>query len=541
MFDLLFTDARIVDGSGAPYFHGDLGVVGDRVAAVGRLSGQLARRTVPAAGRVLSPGFIDIHSHSDASYLINPLGESKVRQGVTLEVVGQCGWSLAPLEGTAVEEIKKDLEADEGVEIRWRTLGEYLGCLEEARPSVNLAVVAGHGTIRGAAVGYEDRAPTAAEAERMRLLLRQALAEGAWGLSTGLIYPPGSYATTGEIIDLARELVPVGGVYFTHVRDEGARLLEAVVEAIQIGQEAGVPVQIAHHKAGGEENWGRVKDSLRLIEEARARGVDVTCDQYPYTASSTGLSTILPRWAHDGGSERLLARLRDPTTRQRLAAECAANGDSWGGWDKLLISSVRTEANKKYEGKSLAEIARERGQEPVEAALDLLLEEELAVGMVRFGMNEEDVRTVMRHPWVMVASDGSALAPYGRLARGKPHPRNYGTFARVLGRYVREQGVLRLETAICKMTGLPAWRLRLWDRGLLRPGCHADLVLFDPERVGDRATFADPHRYPDGIDMVVVNGTVTVEGGHHTGARAGRVLRRGGSLVGARPSRTATA
>jgi len=530
MFDLLIVDARIVDGTGAPYFYGDVGVVGDRIAAVGRLSGQLARRTVVAAGRVLTPGFIDIHSHSDVSYLINPLGESKVRQGVTLEVAGQCGWSVAPLEGAAVEEIRKDLEAEDGVEIRWRTMGEYLACLEEARPSVNLAVVAGHGTIRGSAMGYDDRPPTAEEARRMRLLLRQALAEGAFGLSTGLIYPPGSYATTEEIIDLARELVPAGGIYFTHMRNEGARLLEAVAEAIRIGEEAGVPVHIAHHKVGGEKNWGKVKDSLRMIEEARARGVDVTCDQYPYTASSTGLASIVPQWAHDGGSEKLLARLRDPDTRRRLAAECVDAEDPWSGWDKLLISSVRTEANKKYEGKNLAEIARERGQDPIEAAFDLLIEEELAVGMVRFGMSEEDVRTVMQHPWVMVGSDGSALAPYGRLGRGKPHPRNYGTFARVLGRYVREEKVLGLEMAVRKMTGLPAWRLRLWDRGLLRLGFYADLVLFDPDRVVDRATFTDPHRYPDGVDLVVVNGTVTVDGGEHTGARAGRVLRRGGGL-----------
>jgi len=527
MYDLLIMDARIVDGTGAPYFYGDLGVSGDRITAVGRLSGQLARRTVVAEGRVLAPGFIDIHSHSDASYMINPLGESKVRQGVTLEVMGQCGWSLAPLEGPAVDEIKKDLEAEDEVEIRWRTMGEYLACLEEAGPSVNLAVVAGHGTIRGSAMGYDDRPPSEEEARRMRLLLRQALAEGAFGLSTGLIYPPGSYAATEEIIDLARELARAGGVYFTHMRNEGACLLEAVAEAIRIGEEAGVPVQIAHHKVGGEKNWGKVKESLRMIEEARARGVDVTGDQYPYTASSTGLASIVPQWAHDGGSEKLLERLRDPATRRRLVAECVDGQDSWSGWDKLLISSVKTEANKKYEGKSLTEVARERGQDPVEAAFDLLIEEELAVGMVRFGMSEEDVRTVMQHPWVMVGSDGSALAPYGRLGRGKPHPRNYGTFPRVLGRYVREEKVLGLEMAVRKMTGLPAWRLRLWDRGLLRPGCHADVVLFDPDRVVDRATFTDPHQYPDGIDLVVVNGTVTVEYGEHTGARAGRVLRRG--------------
>ncbi|HHY93847.1 MAG TPA: amidohydrolase family protein [Firmicutes bacterium] len=289
-----------------------------------------------------------------------------------------------------------------------------------------------------------------------------------------------------------------------------------------------MPVEIAHHKAGGEKNWGKVRDSLRLIADARAQGVDVTADQYPYTASSTGLSSIVPQWAHDGGSEKLLGRLRDPETRTRLQRECEQAEDPWSSWDRLLISSVKTEANRKFEGKDLAQIARERGQDPVTAAFDLLVEEELAVGMVRFGMSEDDVKLVMSHPWVMVGSDGSALAPYGRLGKGKPHPRNYGTFPRVLGNYVREEKVLPLERAVAKMTGMPAWRLRLWDRGLLRPGYRADLVVFDPDRIADRATFTDPHQYPQGIDLVVINGQVTVEAGEHTGARAGQVLRRPG-------------
>lgn len=528
MYDLLVRGGRIVDGTGAPYFHGDVGVVEGIISAVGDLGGSLARRTVMAEGRVVTPGFIDIHSHSDSSYFVNPLGESKVRQGVTLEVMGQCGWSLAPVGGPAVAELEKELAEEDGTEIRWRTMGEYLTCLEESRPSVNLAVLVGHGTLRGSVVGYEDRPPTADEIREMQRRLQQALGEGAFGYSTGLIYPPSSYARTEELVALARAMAPQGGIYFTHMRNEGERLLEAVTEAIRIGREGGVPVEIAHHKAGGEKNWGKVKDSLRLIADARTQGVDVTADQYPYTASSTGLSSIVPQWAHDGGSEKLLGRLRDPETRARLQRECEQAEDPWSSWDRLLISSVKTEANRKFEGKDLAQIARERGQDPVTAAFDLLIEEELAVGMVRFGMSEDDVKLVMSHPWVMVGSDGSALAPYGRLGKGKPHPRNYGTFPRVLGNYVREEKVLPLERAVAKMTGMPAWRLRLWDRGLLRPGYRADLVVFDPDRIADRATFTDPHQYPQGIDLVVINGQVTVEAGEHTGARAGQVLRRPG-------------
>jgi N-acyl-D-amino-acid deacylase len=522
MYDLLIKEARIVDGTGAPFFSGDLGVIGDHIAQVGRLKGK-ARRVVAAAGQVLAPGFIDIHSHSDSAYLVNPLGESKVRQGVTTEVMGQCGFSLAPVSGLAVDELQKELR-EYGLELSWRRMGEYLERLREVRPAVNLATVVGHGTIRGSVMSHEPRPPTGEELERMRRLLRDALAEGAFGLSTGLIYPPGAFAQTEELVALARELAPFGGIYFTHMRNEGDRLLEAIGEAVRIGEEAGVPVEIAHLKVGGEKNWGKGKEALSAIWEARGRGVDVTCDQYPYTATSTGLSSILPRWAHAGGPEQLLARLQDPETRACLAAECVPSQDAWSGWERVLISSVKTETNKKWEGKNLAEIAQGRAQTPIEAAFDLLVEEELKVDMIRFGLSEDDVRTIMRHPWVMVGSDGSALAPYGILGKGKPHPRNYGTFPRVLGHYVREEGVLGLETAVSKMTGLPAWRLGLWDRGLLRPGFWADLVLFDPERIRDMATFADPHRYPEGIELVVVNGVVTVEGGEHTGARAGQVL-----------------
>lgn len=519
MYDLLIKGARVVDGTGAPFFWGDLGVARGRIAGVGRLDGK-ARRVVRARGLVLAPGFIDIHSHSDIAYLVNPLGESKVRQGVTTEVIGQCGFSLAPVAGPAVKEIERKL-SEYGLELSWRGMGEYLERLREARPAVNLAPVAGHGTVRGSVLGYEPRPPTGEELDGMCRLLREALAEGAFGLSTGLIYPPGSFARTEELIALARELVPLGGIYFTHLRNEGGRLFEAIEEAVRIGEEAGVPVHIAHLKAGGEGNWGKGEEALSRVLQARARGVDVTCDQYPYTASSTGLVSILPDWAQAGGSEELLARLQDPGYRARLAAGCVVSD-----WERILISSVKTEANKRWEGNSLAEIARGRGKTPLEAALDLLVEEELQVDMIRFGLSEEDVRTIMRHPWVMVGSDGSALAPYGPLGRGKPHPRNYGTFPRVLGHYVREEGVLELEAAVHKMTGLPAWRLGLWARGLLRPGFWADLVLFDPEGIRDLATYTDPHRYPEGIELVVVNGVVTVEAGEHTGARAGQVLAR---------------
>lgn len=529
MFDVLILNGTIIDGSGRPAYKADVGIVGDRIAAIGQLAGREAGRILDAAGRYVTPGFIDMHSHSDEAAALNPRMESKIRQGVTLEVVGNCGESAAPLLGDAIKEKEKDL-ARYNYTLDWRSLEEYFNRLEAGGISNNLITLIGNGTIRAGVMGTAMRRPTEPEMAQMKALLSDCLAAGAWGLSSGLIYPPSNYADTAELIELSKVVARYGGIYATHIRNESTHLLEAVAEAITIGQEAGVSVEIAHHKAAGKANWGKVKESLAMIEEARARGIAVTCDQYPYIASSTGLSVIIPDWAHEGGKEALVQRLQDPATRQRIAQEIKTERPGWenvsleSGWHNILIAQARN--HRELEGKTTWDLAELWGKDPVEASMDLLIAEEGEVAVVIFSMCEEDVQTVMRAPFVMVGSDASAKAPYGPLSQGKPHPRAYGAFPRVLGRYVRELGLLSWEEAVHKMTGLPAAKLGLARRGLLKEGYYADMVVFDPTTVADTATFVEPHRYPVGIDYVLVNGVLTVEKGEHTGALAGRVLRQ---------------
>jgi len=522
--DILIKGAKVFDGTGAPWFRADVAVVNGKIRAVAPHLNDEAGVIIDGEGKALAPGFIDSHSHSDITLLINPKAESKIRQGVTTEVIGQCGSSAAPVSQLSLEEAKKSL-FDEEIDVTWRSMADYLSLLEKRGVAVNVVPTVGHGTIREAVVGYDDRRPTADELRQMKEFVAEAMEAGARAFTTGLIYPPGSYAETDELIELARVAAAHGGIYMSHIRNEEDGLLDAVAEAIEIGERGGLPVQISHHKAVGPTNWGRVKDSLAMIDAARARGLDVTVDQYPYVATSTGLSAIIPEWAHDGGTTKLLQRLKDGPTRAKIGLEVTRETEHRGGWDKILISSLRAEANRRYQGWTLDAIASDRRTDPWTTACDLIISEGGYVGMIRFGMSEDDVRTVIRHPAVMIGSDGSALAPYGRLGEGKPHPRNYGTFVRVLGKYAREEKVLTMSEAIRKMTGLPAARFGLWDRGLVRPGMAADLVLFDPETVAERASFTDPHQYPMGIDYVMVNGRVAVDPDGHTGTLAGRVLR----------------
>lgn len=530
MLDIVITGGMILDGSGQPAYRGDLGIQGDRIVAIGQLHAAEAARTLDASGRYVTPGFMDIHTHSDESVVLNRRMESKVHQGVTLEVGGNCGGSAAPLHGDAIAVEEKEL-GRYGYSLDWRRMDEYLARVESDGISNNFATLVGHGTLRTCAMGAAMRAPTRPEMDAMKALLAEAMKAGAWGLSTGLIYPPSSYAETSELVELATVSARLGGIYASHIRNEGPRLLEAVQEAISIGEQADLPVEIAHHKASGKQNWGRVKQSLPLIEAARARGVQVTCDQYPYVASSTGLSVIIPDWAHEGGTEQLVGRLKDPATRERIRQEVRAARPGWDDpatespWHGIVIASAIQ--HPELEGKTTWQIAQLWGTDPIEASLDLLIAEDGNVATVMFTMCEEDVQTVMRASFVMVGSDASAKAPYGPLSEGKPHPRAYGTFPRVLGRYVRELGVLTWEDAIRKMTSLPASKLGIPRRGLLAEGYFADVVVFDPTTIADTATFTQPHQFPVGIDYVIVNGAITVDHGQHTGALAGRVLRRG--------------
>jgi N-acyl-D-amino-acid deacylase len=522
-YDILIENGRILDGTGNPWFKADLGVLVDRIEAVGDLGGAGAARRIDARGHIVAPGFIDIHSHSDYNVLIDPRVESKVRQGVTTEVVGNCGSSAAPMneEVRAYRERYMRARLGDDFEFDWETMGDYLDLIDSTGASFNVAAVVGQGTIRQNVMGYEDREPTGSEMREMRRILAEALDDGAWGMSTGLIYTPSVYAKTEEIIELARVLGERGGVYFSHIRGEGETLLDAVREAVRIGEEAGVPVQIAHFKASGKPYWGRTVDSLRLVEEGRAGGVDVTFDQYPYIASSTGLSAYMPHWAQEGGSDRLLERLRDPETRARIRDD---PGAIYRDWSAIMIAAARNHPH--YEGKRVTEVAEMEGKEVYDAVFDLLLAEDAQVSVVSFGMSEEDVRRVMRSPYGMVGSDGSAVVPRGVLGEGKPHPRFYGTFPRVLGHYVRE-GVLTLQEAVRKMTSAPAQKLGLRNRGLLREGLRADITVFDPEKVRDEATFVDPHRFASGIPYVVVDGVLVVDRNEHTGELPGRALRRG--------------
>lgn len=498
-FDVLIVGGRVVDGTGAPWFRADIGIRGDRIEAVGPLEDARARLRLDARGLVVAPGFIDIHTHARRGIFHTPTAENYVRQGVTTLIEGQDGSSPLPL-------------------------GDFLRRVEALPPAVNFGMLAGQGTIREQIMGRENRRATAEEVERMKQLVREAMKDGAFGLSTGLFYVPGNYTPTEEIIELAREAGRFGGIHISHMRDEAAGILESVRETIRIGEEGGLPTQLTHHKIIGAKNWGLSRETLRLVEEARARGVDVTIDQYPYTASSTATSALIPQWAQAGGRKAMLARLRDPALRAKIRAEVVSRivHDRGGGHPKNVVLA-QCAFDPALAGRNLAELTEKRGrQATAENAAEVLLEIEERGGCqaVYHAIAEEDVERILRSPYTMIASDGE-IPVFGE---GAPHPRSYGTFARVLARYVRERRVLSLEEAVRKMTSLPAARLGLGDRGLIRPGMYADIAVFDPEKVQDRATFSQPHQYAEGFRHVLVNGKPVLLDGRITGERPGRVL-----------------
>ena len=526
--DLLIVNARLVDGTGAPARPAAVAVRDDQIVAVGDLPPGGAARTIDGSGLILAPGFVDMHAHSDRTLLVDPTAQSKVRQGVTTEVIGNCGMSPTPCLGPVAEEERARF-GNWGVDVTWRTMGEYLDRLADRGAGINVAALVGHGSVRKAAMGYDMRAPDAAELAAIRRLVAESMAGGAFGMSFGGIYPPSNYADTDELIEASREVAAAGGIYACHMRNERERLLEAVEESIRIGRESGAAVQISHHKASSPKVWGLVKESLKLIEAANAEGLDVSVDQYPYRASSTNLNAMMPSWAHEGGLGQLALRLDQPEQRARILADLRSETPSGTGANltphDILVASCRTD--RSLDGKTIAQIAEARGADPYEAILDILLENACDIGAIYFSMSEDDVRYVMRHPLMTVGSDSSSMVIGGKSAEGKPHPRTYGTFARILGEYVRDEGVLSLEEAIAKMTGRSAATLGLTDRGTVAAGKKADLVLFSAERVRETATYEHPHQYAEGIETVILNGRVVVDGGEHTGTLAGRVLRRG--------------
>ena len=529
MFDVIIKNGKVIDGAGNPWFKADVGINGQKISAIGRLSAEKASKIIDADGLVVSPGFIDMHSHSDLELLVNPKAESKIRQGITTEVIGNCGGSAAPLNDLMKAETRKteSLIEEAKLQLDWSTMKDYLNRLGRQGVAVNVIPLVGHANLRVCTMGFVDRSPTKTELEEMKKRLAQAMEEGAFGMSTGLIYPPGCYAETDELIELSRVVASYGGIYTSHIRDEGDKMLESVKEAIGIGGEAGIPVEISHHKAEGKANWGKVKESLKMIEDVRDRGIDVTCDVYPYVAASTVLSAELPHWAHEGGTEKLVQRLTDAETRDRLSREMREASPDRASlveddiWDFTQIARYKNHPD--LEGKTISEIAQTKHMDAFELVFDLLIDD-AAISIVRFLMCEDDVCTVLRHPVSMIGTDASAVAPHGVLGKGKPHPRSYGSFPRVLGKYVREERILTLENAIRKMTSLPAQKLGLRDRGIIREGMRADITIFNPETVTDRTTYQNPHQYPDGIEYVIVNGKIAVREREHTGELAGRVM-----------------
>ncbi len=529
MLDILIQNALIVDGSGRPAYPADVGVSGDRIAVIGRSLEQQALRVIDARGLCCSPGFIDAHSHSDGTLYIAPQAESRIYQGVTTEVVGNCGSSQAPLIGASLAEAQSWMRHLElGPEaITWTDMAGYIERLKALRPAVNIIPLVGHNTIREAVLGCDDVQPSPEQQAEMERLVEEAMLQGARGLSSGLFYPPGCYAATREVIGLARAAAKHGGIYTSHIRSESSGLFEAVDEAILIGREAETRVQISHLKLEGYRNFAGVERLLEKIETADAV-CPVGADQYPYPACSTDLAATLPTWAQAGGGKAVARRLNDPETRRRLRLERETDREAWDarigvrGWDEVLVCMCPHKPE--YSGMTIAEIARTEKQDPLETLFDLIAGSEAAASGVFFDQLEENVQAILKDPRIAVGSDGSALAPTGLLGKTVVHPRSYGTFPRLLGRYVRELKILSLEQAVHKMTGVPAMQFGLKDRGVLRPGALADIVLFDPLTVEDRATYTRPHQFPAGIPYVIINGALVIDQGICTGLRPGCIL-----------------
>lgn len=518
MFDYIIRNGRIIDGSGNPWHYGNIGIRSGLIAAMGTLAGADARKVIDASDRVVCPGFIDMHSHSDALLLANPMHEPKVMQGVTTDVLGLDGLSYAPLSHAHLQMMRRYLAALNGnpdIEWNWSSVSEYLDRFDR-QAAINVAYLVPHNALRLETVGFVDRTATAQELREMQKLVAEGMEQGAFGFSTGLDYYPGRYSDTQELIAICEAVAQLDGISVWHTRLRDLGLIEAIKEVIKVAEQTNVKVHFSHYAANNQVNRGKSGEMLAIVDRARDRGLDVSFDSYPYIASSTTMVLFLPRWAHEGGPDAIMERLKDPKEKEKMCADIRA---SHRPWERLVLSCLASERNKRFIGKNLLQGAEMAGREVAEFVCDLLLEEDLNVGFVGFLGNEEDVRVIMRHPYHTAGSDGI-------LVGDKPNPRGWGTFARYLGVYSRELDILGLEEIIRHMTSAPAQRLGFSDRGMVRENCAADLVIFDPQKVIDRATFDDPKQHPVGIDYVLVNGEVVVDRGRHTGALNGRALRR---------------
>ncbi len=528
-YDVVIRNGTIIDGNGGPGYVGDVAIRGDRIAAVGDIGRARGKAEVDVHGAAVSPGFINMLSWSTDSLIADGRSQGEIRQGVTLEVMGE-GWSMGPLNEALMRQAVED-QGDIKYDIEWTTLGEYLDFLAARGVSTNVASFVGATTVRMLEVGEVDRAPTAGELERMKQHVRTAMEEGAVGLATALVYPPAYYAKTDEIVELARVAAEYNGLYISHMRSESNRLLEAFDELLIVAREAGIDAEIYHLKAGGRPNWPKMDELIAKVEAARKEGLKITADMYTYIAGSTALAASLPPWVHDGGYKELLKRIADPAARKRIAKEMTEPADTWenfynlAGAEGILLVGFKTEALKPLTGKTLAEVAAARGQTPPETAMDLILEDKSGIDSVYFMMSEDNVKKQIALPWTSFCSDSASMAPEGVFLEASTHPRAYGCFARLLGKYVRDEKVIPLEEGVRKLTSLPAGNLKIRERGLLKPGYFADVVVFDPATIADHATFEEPHQYATGVLHVWVNGTQVLRDGEHTGAKPGRVVR----------------
>jgi N-acyl-D-amino-acid deacylase len=538
-FDLILSHGHVVDGTGSPWYSGDVGIRNGRIAAIGNLAGARAKRRIDVQGKVVAPGFIDMLGQSEMTILVEPRLPSKIYQGITTEITGE-GGSIAPLTDSIVAADKLGYD-HYGIKPDWRTLGQYFARLEKQGMGINLATYVGATQVRRVVIGEDNRPPTPAELERMKGLVREAMEQGAVGLSTSLQYAPAPYASTEELIALAAESARHGGIYATHMRSESEAEMAAIDEAIRIAREAHTPVEIWHLKTAGKRNWGRMPDIVAKIDEARRQGVDITADTYAYPAWFNSFSAFVPPWAHEGGDEKMLARLQDPATRQRIRKEMESTepadwDNEWQeipGPEAILLSVFQNPELVPLQGKTLAEVAKMRGKDPLDTLFDLLVEDHGYTAVAVFGMSEPDVLLALKQPWVSVCNDSQGTSPEGLLGKEHPHPRAYGTFPRILRKYVREDHQLTLPEAIRKFTALPAQRMRLTDRGVLKQGMWADVVVFDPATIHDAATFESPNQLSEGMEYVLVNGVPVIDGGKMTGALPGKVLR--GPGYGASP------
>jgi dihydroorotase/N-acyl-D-amino-acid deacylase len=535
-YDLVIINCHILDGTGSPWYEGSVAVKDGKIAEIGRLGNVRAKRTIDAKGLIVAPGFIDLRGGLGPELLVDGKAESKIRQGITTDILGE-SFSPGPLLGPAIPEAEGYF-ASLGLKRTWSTLGEFFSTLQKHGTAMNVASYVGANLVRIDVMGNVNHPPTPDELNKMRTLVDEGMRDGAIGLSAALLYPPASFFKTDELVELAKVAGRYGGIYTSHIRNESDQEADALREAIEIGEKGGLPVHIFHFKMAGKHNWGKIGEMIALIQAARDRGLDITADQYPYTAGQTGLALVLPPKYGEGTTEQIIDRLKDPNARLEIRKLIETGAPGWedfvlliGGWHNAMISSVQKAENKQYEGKRMDEIAKRMGKDPVDAVCDLLISEEMHVDAIYFEDDERDVREAMQEPWVGIGSDAEAVNP-GMKFMGKPHPRYYGNFPRVLGYYVRDQKVLALPDAIRKMTSLPAQIIGLTDRGLLRPGMAADITIFDPEKVSDKATYEDPFQYPVGIPYVIVNGTIVIDQGKHTGVLPGSVLYGRGKREG---------